>query len=820
MKSTLTIFLLLLSLKLASVPYFGKIMKFKQPDGTFVDVKLYGDEYYIRAEGLNNYTLIRDKTTQWICYAVLSADSSELISSGNIYYGKLGVSSSLKSNLAIPMHIDIPDKWREKETSDKKRLLNKNLPSENTSVQSPSSISGQINGLCIVVDFSDEPSTVPISEFNDFCNKLDYNNYGNNGSLRKYYADISGGLVDYQNVVFGYYRAPLTFKEYDKMPQSEGVPKILGWALNKLNTEGFDFSTLSVNPDGSIVAINLMYTGTPKDWSQGLWWHQGYYPDFSADGVHSGAYNCSPANAPLFLATAAHENGHMLAKWPDTYKYTTTNGPDGIGTFDLMCYYGDEFNPVPPNPLFRTNAGWGKVVDITNFNGLISDVANSLTCYKYQINNSEEFFLIESRKKTGRSAAINDEGLTIWHVDEAGDNQSKHHQIYLEHANNNIEDHKQACFHDGFNNEFSATSVPGSKYYNGDPSGLQVKNISVINNTMTYKVGVVNTVPALQLSFKNLSGDSNGNGFLEPGESGYINVLAGNGGQVSTGNTTVTCSPIGRALEYLSINTPTANAGIIKVQQTATVAHKITIRPETPIGTLIDLKFTISDGTYSTYFTRTFIVGQQILMDNQNISTCSAMFYDKGGAFSNYENMKDYVTTISSSSANTPVKVKFIMFDLEADSNCIFDYLKIYNGGSINSPLIGMYCGTNSPGTITSTDPSGKLTFQFHSDVGWRSPGWIATVSCVNANSISQNSISKMVNIFPNPSNGFIKIEIKDGINTEIFITDLLGKELYRSVSSAYNQLSINFTDKPNGVYLIHLKTKNSVWFEKIIIEK
>jgi M6 family metalloprotease-like protein len=105
--------------------------------------------------------------------------------------------------------------------------------------------------------------------------------------------------------------------------------QVLAWALNKLDSEGFDFSTLTINPDGSIAAINLIYTGTAQNWGQGLWWSQGYYPDFHADGVHSGLYNSSPANEPLQIGTLVHENGHMIGGWPDT-KYMTDNGTGGL----------------------------------------------------------------------------------------------------------------------------------------------------------------------------------------------------------------------------------------------------------------------------------------------------------------------------------------------------------------------------------------------------------------------------------------------------------------------------------------------------------
>jgi hypothetical protein len=49
--------LCILSVNAFAAPYWGELQKFKQPDGTWVDVKLYGDEYYIRGEGLDGLHL-------------------------------------------------------------------------------------------------------------------------------------------------------------------------------------------------------------------------------------------------------------------------------------------------------------------------------------------------------------------------------------------------------------------------------------------------------------------------------------------------------------------------------------------------------------------------------------------------------------------------------------------------------------------------------------------------------------------------------------------------------------------------------------------
>lgn len=72
---------------LFSAPYDGEEFELKQPDGSYVTVKIYGDEYYTRVESLDGYSLIQDPKTGWICYADLSK-KGEFISTSVIYKGK------------------------------------------------------------------------------------------------------------------------------------------------------------------------------------------------------------------------------------------------------------------------------------------------------------------------------------------------------------------------------------------------------------------------------------------------------------------------------------------------------------------------------------------------------------------------------------------------------------------------------------------------------------------------------------------------------------------------------------------------------------
>ncbi|MFN8144879.1 MAG: M6 family metalloprotease domain-containing protein [Bacteroidia bacterium] len=808
-------------------PFNGNIKQFTQPDGSVVDLKLYGTEYYMRAEGLDNYTLIRDAESKWICYARLSEDKSELISTGIIYKGRSGDPSTFQSPPGLQQHLDITQQARNAIIKKNQSLMNGSHARENSRIGPGAGdvnngtpihpVSGSIHGLCIVVDFSDQPGVVPISEFNDFCNNLTYNGYGNNGSLRTFYSDISGGLVDYDNVVYGYYRAPETFAYYDALPYTVGAQTILGLALDWIATTGFDFSTLSLNPDNTIMAINLMYTGNPPVWAQGMWHHQGYYSGFTANGVFSGAYNCSPANSPLAIAVVAHENGHMIGKWPDTYKYDNLNGPDGIGSFDLMCNYGDYFNPTPPNPLFRSNAGWGRVVDVTNFNGLNSDTANSMTCYRYNnVNDTNEFFLLENRMRNGRSAAISDEGLTIWHIDRTGDNQTTHHEVFLVHADNNYFDENQACYHSANYLEFSASTNPSSEWYNGDPSGLRVWDIGSVNSILDYKLGNGVASPSLEINYISLSGDNNSNGYLEPSESADLNVNSLNLGQINSAAATISCTAVGPNSGYITVNTLTQGLGAISVSQIIPSTFNITLSSSTPIGTVLNVQFLLTDGSDSTYLTHVIVAGVQVIMDNNNSATCDAIFYDPG-FLSSYNANSDFTKTISPSISGNAMVADFTIFDLEDEPSCAYDYLQIYDGPSTLSTLIGTYCGTNSPGTITSTDPGGALTFVFHSDQGVVGSGWEANLSCTPILSVENRNVSS-IQILPNPGQGQFVLTACD--NAQISVMDKTGRIVISTFRSTSKNVTLDLSKQSNGIYFVKIIRGENSLVKKIVLAR
>lgn len=124
---------------------------------------------------------------------------------------------------------------------------------------------------------------------------------------------------------------------------------------------------------------------------------------------------------------------------------------------------------------------------------------------------------------------------------------------------------------------------------------------------------------------------------------------------------------------------------------------------------------------------------QSYNMSNSNITVnCGSTvhYYDPGGSSHDYSSNQNFTQTIRTSQQGQCLMVSFSSFTLESNGNCSFDYLSIYDGTSASGPLIGTYCGSNSPGMIFST--SGALTFSFHSDGSMNYPGWAAEITCID----------------------------------------------------------------------------------------
>jgi len=240
----------------------------------------------------------------------------------------------------------------------------------------------------------------------------------------------------------------------------------------------------------------------------------------------------------------------------------------------------------------------------------------------------------------------------------------------------------------------------------------------------------------------------NNNAIFDPGETVQLAVQISNTGHSAVSNTRAGMTVMAGSTGFVLLNNHTAFVGSIPEGGFGNALFTAISNGITPPGTVAGLSMSVLAGQSNQYRSAkdlSIVIGEvaQFPMSNSNISVCSGVFYDSGGQFGNYPDNQNLTMTISPATEGARMQATFTEFVLEAQSNCSYDYLRIYDGPSNQSPMIGNFCGTNSPGTVISTSSDGSLTFVFHSNYHNFYAGWAATLKCIGG------PLSLIANSFP-----------------------------------------------------------------------
>jgi M6 family metalloprotease-like protein len=496
------------------LPFDGEEFTFTNPDGTEFAVRGWGNQFAAVFETLDGYTVVKDPESGYYQYATVSEDGDLLPS---------GVSVG---EVAEPAQLDIPQHLRPPAEAEKaqaramqtevgarprwevRRRERRQAASSNRSTSAdsgddpqPSSITtGNYVGLCLLIQFPDVSGTISRQEVTNYCNQVGYSGFGNTGSVRDYFHDVSDGRLTYTNIVTAYYTARNNRSHYTDPSVSFGTRarQLIVEALEDLKASGFNFSSLTADNSGYVRALNVFYAGPRvNNWSEGLWPHSWGLasPYVGSSSRKFSDYQITNMGASLSLRTFCHENGHMICDFPDLYDYGSQS--HGVGNFCLMCYGGSNQNPVEPCAYLKRGAGWATTVR-TAAAGMSYAIASTKNDFLLHAKNTTEYFIIENRQRSGRDAALPDEGLAVWHVDEHGSNNneqmtaSQHYECSLEQADGKFDLEKRANTGDSGDlfgapdtTRFGSATTPNSRWWDSTESGLDIVSISAPGTSIT-----------------------------------------------------------------------------------------------------------------------------------------------------------------------------------------------------------------------------------------------------------------------------------------------------------------------------------------------
>ncbi len=497
-------------------PFVNEEFTFTNPDGSTIRVRGSGNQYYAVFETLDGYTVVKNPDNGFYTYAQLSEDKSQLIATdgivGQVAPQSLGIQPHLRIQTesakqqaqSAPMLQDGFSQWQVRRQQKKTQLQGISATTSADARPASTVTVGNYLGLCILIKFPDVAASISQQEVSNFCNLPGYAGFGNKGSVRDYFYDNSQGKLTYTNVVTQYYTAAHNRSYYTDPAIDYGTRarELILEALNYLKSQGFNFSQLSSDSNGLIYALNVFYVGPRvNNWAEGLWPHSWSLasPYDVGGGKKLYDYQITNMGSELTLRTFCHENGHMICDFPDLYDYGGQSA--GVGNYCLMCYGGNDKNPVQVSAYLKNEAGWAsKVTAITP--GLTASLPAAKNEFYLYSKNANEYFLIENRQKTGRDTFLPDAGLAIWHVDEQKNGNeeeqmtpSQHYECSLEQADNRFDLEKDVnagdnadLFRASYKTEFSDSTSPSSKWWDGSNSGLKIAQISAIGATMTFTV--------------------------------------------------------------------------------------------------------------------------------------------------------------------------------------------------------------------------------------------------------------------------------------------------------------------------------------------
>ncbi|HEU0133387.1 MAG TPA: M6 family metalloprotease domain-containing protein, partial [Allosphingosinicella sp.] len=489
-----------------SMPFINEEFTFTQPDGSLLRVRGTGNQYSARFETLDGFTVVKDPVSGFYHYARPSEQDGGLAPSGV----RVGAADPRRLDLAEGLRASREStrfaaersglsrgssRWQRRR-AERRDALRLAAASEGIRAAPPRRRTvGTYVGLTLLIDFDDQPGTIPREEVEAFCNQQGYSGYGNHGSVRDYFHDISGGALEYTNIVMPYYRARQRRDYYTKkeVPQPERAVELIREALASLVAGGFQPDGLTSDEEDFVYALNVFYAGTRvNNHKEGLWPHEYHLPTPFELGpgkkIHD--YQITDMTDELSLGTFCHENGHLICDFPDLYDEGGQS--NGAGMFCLMGSGGSgdrRKNPAQVGAYLKQAAGWASQTVMLQ-PGLPGGQQVTLRAARNEFavhrRNDTEYYVIENRVSGGRDATLGANGLAIWHVDETGSNEhelglpGRHYECALVQADGLMEleaggseqGDDNDLFKAGHKDVFGNATHPRSCWWDRSDSGL------------------------------------------------------------------------------------------------------------------------------------------------------------------------------------------------------------------------------------------------------------------------------------------------------------------------------------------------------------
>lgn len=395
------------TLSLMAIPAYPGRIPFRQSDGSIVYVRQHGDEWY-------HYT---------------TDDSGRCVKVGEDGF----------------LHETARPTWAEYESAS--RLRNQAYRPSGAWTPRTDMTIGERHIPVFLVEFQNKSflSSTPADDFYKLMNERGYSYGGACGSVRDYYEDNSGGLFKPIFDVYGPVLVSGNAEDYGGQNYAVLACGCFWEVCKKLSDDGtVDFSQYDSNNDGKVDMMLFFFAGFNQADGGGvynvdtIWPHQWHIQYGSSEarttklnGVYLDRYFCTSelqgysGTRRCGIGTTCHEFGHSLGL-PDFYDtdYELNGEAGALYQFSLMCSggrlnYGN--NPPRLNIEECRMLGWleEEPAEISASGEYSLQPISTRKGYTLSTSTDGEYFLLESRPKTGWDAYLPNEGLLVYHIDKS-----------------------------------------------------------------------------------------------------------------------------------------------------------------------------------------------------------------------------------------------------------------------------------------------------------------------------------------------------------------------------------------------------------------
>ena len=519
-----TIIIILIFLLTPTVIVFGAYLEnvpitVTQPDGTILKLFATGDEYYNWMHDENGYTVVINPKTKYYCYAILKND--ELVASSNVVGKTVPQKIGLKPkiNLTVAKMNEtkrkVYDYMHENETqkSNFKRAALKSAPTTQSSFS-------KINNIVIFIRFADQTefetaqnyytsifngTSTGVSSMRNYFKEASYGNLDINTTF--YPVNNGTKVLSYQDIYeSGYYmttnESEIGYRADDFEERTKREHNLLCRAIDYVKSQIPTSLDIDNDNNGYVDNICFIVKGNTTAWSTLLWPHkwQLYSRSEYINGKRVYYYNFQIENhlKAKDVGVLCHEMNHTLGA-PDLYHN------DNVTPIGAWCLMSHDQNPPQHMCAYVKYKydGWiQEIPEITksgtySLNPLVKSTNN---CYKISIKGSEEYLVLEYRKKEGTfEKSVYGSGLVVYRINEkisgnpkVGGHGGENDMIYVFRPNGSL--HSEGDISVAFlsaqtgRDSFNNNSNPYCFTSNGNKGNIYIKNITESNGKITFDV--------------------------------------------------------------------------------------------------------------------------------------------------------------------------------------------------------------------------------------------------------------------------------------------------------------------------------------------